>query len=149
MNDVLSSNKKLWDVMTRFRVQVMSRMQSDLAELQKQDLTLPKWLVIMGLLDHGPMTVSELRKRLGRSQAATSQLIDSLEGKRLVERQSDPSDGRRSVVHPTRAAKALARKLEKARRDGFERVLGDLPPAVLQKLGVALTDVLDALEMKT
>lgn len=134
--------------MTRFRVQVLSQMQSDLAELQKQDLTLPKWLMVLGLLDHGPMTISELRKRLGRSQAATSQLVDSLEEKGLVERRTDSSDGRRSVVHPTRAANALARKLEKARRDGFERVLGDLPPAVLQQLGVALTDVLDALEMK-
>ncbi|WP_376755920.1 MarR family winged helix-turn-helix transcriptional regulator [Archangium violaceum] len=45
-----------------------------------------------------------LRERIGRSQAATSQLVDALEKRGLVERREDPADGRRSLVHPTRQA---------------------------------------------
>ena len=65
--------------------------------LNPTDLRALDWLA------EGPRSAGELRDGTGLSSAATTTLIDRLEGRGFVERVGDPADRRRVVVRLTRA----------------------------------------------
>jgi DNA-binding MarR family transcriptional regulator len=52
----------------------------------------------------GPLSVSELARRLGVSQQAASKQVADLEHRDLVRRRPDPDDGRASLVELSRRA---------------------------------------------
>ena len=53
---------------------------------------------------HGPMTQTQLAERLGIGRAATGAIIDTLEGKGLVERSASAADRRVWLVATTKPA---------------------------------------------
>ena len=54
--------------------------------------------VLQHLAGTGPLTVSEAARHFSRSQAATSELVDRLERRGLVERAPDERDRRRHLI---------------------------------------------------
>jgi DNA-binding MarR family transcriptional regulator len=80
----------------------------------------------------GPLTVSELARRLGVSQQAASKQVADLEGRDLVRRRPDPEDGRANLVE---LSKRGWRAIEAAR-------------ASRAAIAEELTDVLGARQMK-
>lgn len=136
----------LWSRLVELRQRVMSQMQDGLSAIGELDLSLPQSTMVFQIAEREPLTVSALQAIIQRSQSATSHLVTQLELKGLVERRSDTEDGRRSVIHLTRQGRKLVQKVEQLRRQAFERVLGRVPPEVLQRLDAALKETLDALE---
>lgn len=66
----------------------------------------------MDLLDrHGPMAAGELARRTGLTTGAITGVIDRLQRRGFVRRETDPHDRRRVVVHPTGDHDACAREL--------------------------------------
>ena len=81
--------------------------------LNPTDLRALDWLA------EGPRSAGELRDGTGLSSAATTTLIDRLEGRGFVERVGDPADRRRVVVRLTRAgAERITRFYGPIVRDG-------------------------------
>ena len=69
--------------------------------------------VLEHLADIGPLTVTEAARHFGRSQAATSELLERLENRDLVERIPDERDRRRHLVWLTRTGKQLVKELRR------------------------------------
>lgn len=69
------------------------------------------------ILDHlagtGPLTVTEAAAHFGRSQAATSELLDRLRERGLIERIRDERDQRRHLVWLTESGRALTEELRR------------------------------------
>lgn len=69
------------------------------------------------ILEHlagaGPLTVTEAAAHFGRSQAATSELLDRLQERGLVERIRDERDQRRHLVWLTERGRALTAELHR------------------------------------
>jgi len=69
------------------------------------------------ILEHlagtGPLTVTEAAAHFGRSQAATSELLDRLRERELIERIPDERDQRRHLVWLTEKGRALVAELHR------------------------------------
>ena len=135
----------LWDALGSFRLRVLDRMQSGLSRLEGMDLTLAQGQALQHVAVAGPLTIAALQGRLARAQATTSQLVSQLERRGLVERRSDPADGRRTLVVLSRRGRRYIDQLERIRREGFAEVVGILPPVVRRQLLEALEATVAAL----
>jgi len=71
------------------------------------DMTLSQLKAIIMLEFYGPMTVSELARRLGVGNPAASLLVQQLVEQELVERSEDSQDRRRTYVRPTARGSGL------------------------------------------
>jgi len=99
--------------------------------LEPLGLTHPQYLVMLALWEGEPLRVSELADRLSLEPATLSPLLKRLEAAGLVTRRRDPADERAVAVTLTPAGRRL--------REDAERI----PPAVLARLGMELTELED------
>jgi DNA-binding MarR family transcriptional regulator len=79
----------------------------------------------LGKLADAPMTMRELAALLAVDAPYTTVVVDDLESRGLVERESDPQDRRRKIVAVTAAGRRLAHRAAE---------LLDDPPAALVDL---------------
>lgn len=97
------------------------------------------------MLAHTPgLSVTELGRRVGLSQPAAARMVDSLEGRRLVERR--PSIGRAVAVHPTRSGRRAATTLLSGREGVLTDLLAELSEQEQRGLEAALGKLLAALQ---
>ncbi|WP_239456464.1 MarR family winged helix-turn-helix transcriptional regulator [Nocardioides solisilvae] len=89
--------------------------------------------------------------RLGRiadelriAPRSTTDVVDALEGRGLVERYADPADRRASCVRLTDAGAALLRDVRRARATGAEELFAVLDAADRQRLADLLARVEEA-----
>lgn len=106
--------------------------------LEPMGLTHPQYLVMLALWEESPLRVSEIADRLSLEPATLSPLLKRLEVAGWVTRRRDTRDERALAVSLTEAGRGLrARAL-------------DVPPAVIERLGVdieELEDIRDRLTM--
>ena len=98
--------------------------------LEPMGLTHPQYLVMLALWEAEPLRVSELADRLSLEPATLSPLLKRLEAAGLVTRRRDPHDERAVAVtpHPRRAGGCAPRP-------------SSIPPAVMARLGIGLTEL--------
>jgi DNA-binding MarR family transcriptional regulator len=89
--------------------------------------------------------VGQLQLGVGRSQAATSHLVEQLEQRGLVRRKPDPADRRRRVVELTKKGRAAMRRIEQLRRAALETALAPVPAEVLERYDAVMQEMLAAL----
>ncbi len=113
------------------------------------DLNLSEASVLAYVAEHGALTQTQIAKSLGLGRAATGALIDVLEDRALVQRQTDPDDRRVWLVEITIAGKELVEEvyvrdqiLRKQLRNGITRQERQQLAAVLVRLGNNLASVL-------
>lgn len=121
-------------------------MDGSLSVLLELDLSLAQAMALLVLAERGPMTMSALQGAVGRSQAATSHLVEQLEKRSLVARQTDPEDRRRRHVSIAPLGRDAVGRVEQVRRAAVDTVFGQVPKPVLARFDAALAEVLDALE---
>jgi DNA-binding MarR family transcriptional regulator len=97
--------------------------------LELMGLTHPQYLVMLALWEAEPLRVNELADRLSLEPATLSPLLKRLEAGGLVTRRRDPDDERAVAVGLTPAGRRL--------RADAERI----PPAVMARLGIGLTEL--------
>jgi DNA-binding MarR family transcriptional regulator len=85
-----------------------------------------------------PVRLTALAAAEGVSQPAMTQLVQRLEREGLVNRVSDPDDGRAALVGITEAGRALLIDRRRARHDRLAELLATLPPGDEATLGLAL-----------
>lgn len=70
------------------------------AVAERLGINVTDWRCLELLLRTGPTNPTRLAQHTGMSSAAVAQILGRLERAGLVVRRPDPSDGRRTVVHP-------------------------------------------------
>ena len=104
-------------------------------------LTMPQVEVLHALVKEDGLGLTALSQRLGLAQSTVSGIVDRLARQGLVERRTDPADGRVSRVYLTGHVKAYMRDVLPQRRLGpliaaFERATPDERARVLEGLSI-------------
>lgn len=89
------------------------------------DLSLPETSVLRRLERGGPATVTALAKAEQISVQSIGSTLAALERRGMIERHSDPADGRRAVMHITQAGLTAMNDKRNARIDRLARALSD------------------------
>jgi DNA-binding MarR family transcriptional regulator len=95
--------------------------------------TLEPWQVTPGhsralrvLAHHGVMRLSELSDHLHIAPRSTTEVVDGLQERGLVERRADPHDRRATLVALTEAGVAVSEAIQNARSAEADRFFGSL-----------------------
>ena len=101
-----------------------------------QDLSMREYDVLYTLSKcPAPQRMSELNRHVLLSQPALSRLVDRLADRGLVQRQTDPADGRGVLLALTDAGRALQRQVGSRHARGVARAMTrELTPAELRQL---------------
>jgi DNA-binding MarR family transcriptional regulator len=102
--------------------------------LEPMGLTHPQYLVMLALWERSPQTVTEISRTLQFDPATLSPLLKRLEAAGLVTRSRSAEDERQLAVGLTAEGRRLRRKAER------------VPPAVVERLGVGLSELEDLRE---
>jgi DNA-binding MarR family transcriptional regulator len=133
------------EVAARLRLAV-TRTARRLRQEAGVDLT-PSLAAALGTIDvHGPLTPSELAERERVQRPTATRLISKLGEAGLVDRTSDPSDGRVSLVSVTPEGRALMRRLRTRKTAFLAKRLRDLDPeevATLDRAAAILERLLE------
>jgi DNA-binding MarR family transcriptional regulator len=97
--------------------------------LERLGLTHPQYLVMLALWQHAPLSVKRLGQLLQLDPGTLSPLLKRLEAAELITRRRDAADERLLSVELTAAGADLR-----------TRAL-DVPPAVMQRLGMSLPEL--------
>jgi DNA-binding MarR family transcriptional regulator len=90
-------------------------------------------LNVMTVLDSdGALPMSQLAEALDVSQASTTGIVDRMEQRGLIERQSDPNDRRVTRVTLTDSGRSVIERLGAERRDKLGKLLDELTDDELQ-----------------
>lgn len=99
------------------------------AALAPWDLT-PSYLRALRVLRrHGVMRLSELSEHLRIAPRSTTEVVDALQSRGLVERRPDPADRRATLVEVTEHGASVLDAIRAARGTEAERVFGRLSQA--------------------
>lgn len=90
------------------------------------------------LNDAGPQRASDLVARLGVDKSTVSRQVASLVELGLVDRQTDPEDGRAQLLTPSTEGAARLTRIREARRARWEADLGDWPVEDVARLAELL-----------
>ncbi|MFI9640359.1 MarR family winged helix-turn-helix transcriptional regulator [Micromonospora sp. NPDC051925] len=99
--------------------------------LEPMGLTHPQYLVMLALWQYAPLSVRELSRLLQLDPGTLSPLLKRLEAAGYLRRERDQADERSLAVSLTESGRAL--------RDRAEQI----PPAVVARLGLPLTELRD------
>ncbi|MBW2290950.1 MAG: MarR family transcriptional regulator [Deltaproteobacteria bacterium] len=109
--------------------------------LEELGLNLSEAMVLAYTQESGPLMQADLAKRLGVGRAAMGSLIDSLEGRGLVERCPKPGDRRVWLVASTPSGDEVAHQVTKI----DERLRAELRAGISRKERRELTQLLNRL----
>jgi len=99
--------------------------------LSEHGLSYPQYIALMGVAEHGPLTVSRLGELMRLDSGTLSPLLKRMEAAGLVARTRDPEDERRVLVSATAA--------------GRDRIgaLGDVPHQIAVRSGLSRQQLVD------
>ncbi|MBO2448791.1 MarR family transcriptional regulator [Actinomadura barringtoniae] len=114
----------------------------------EDDLTLPESSALARLDRGGPSTAAELARREQISPQSISATLGRLEGRGLVERRTDPSDGRRVVLSVSPAGAEALNNRRNARTQLLTEALSEgFSPEELESL-LAAAPLIERLAQK-
>jgi DNA-binding MarR family transcriptional regulator len=117
--------------------------QASAESLARWDLTPSQFRALRVLIRHDPVRPSELAEHLRIAPRSTTEVLDGLEAKGLVERRPDPQDRRATLVLPTGRGTELAATIRAAQGNETERVFDRLSPTDRAHLDRILRKLLD------
>ena len=106
-----------------------------------RDLSLTAAAALGSLDRRGPQRITTMAAAEGVSQPSMTQLIQRLEQRGLVERTSDPADGRVALVNLTDAGKAALTARRERNATRVAELLAGLPENDVRALASALAAV--------
>lgn len=132
---------KLWVVLSRAYDSIVAHLHADAA---RHELTLMEFGILEVLYHKGPLLLGEVQRRILVSSGGVTYLVDRLEQKGLVERQTCPEDRRARYAALTPAGDALIRKIFPQHAARIESLMSELDPTeqtvlhrLLRRLGHA------------
>jgi DNA-binding MarR family transcriptional regulator len=103
----------------------------------RKDLSASATLVLNRVNQEGPMRLTALAVAEDTSQPAMTQLVQRMERQGLLERLSDPEDGRAALVAVSEAGRKLWDRRTEGRRERLANLLAELTPEDAQTLLLA------------
>jgi len=104
------------------------------------------YVILRILQKDGPQNVSALAARLNLDGSTVTRQVTALQHSGLVDRRPDPTDGRGTVIVPTRLGLKQVDAVRAARRAVYGAVLQDWTPRDRAKLGEMLERLNEALD---
>lgn len=129
-----SLSEAFWGVARRLR-------HLNRATMAPWEVTPAQWRAINVLVEHGPLRLGDLAERLHIAPRSTTEVVDDLERRGLVERHPDPADRRATLVALTAEGTAAATAIRTARTAEAERFFGALSAADRDHLSRILHDL--------
>jgi DNA-binding MarR family transcriptional regulator len=111
--------------------------------LARWDITPSQFRALRVLMRQDAMRPSELSEHLRIAPRSTTEVLDGLEAKGLVERQPDPQDRRATLVVPTARGTDVGANISSATGSDAERVFDRLSPTDRAHLARILRTLLD------
>ncbi|MBD3374267.1 MarR family transcriptional regulator [candidate division KSB1 bacterium] len=122
--------------------QALKSVDRYLAHVLKQyDLTLPQYLVLQALYLKDGQTATELVETIQSDNATLTAIIDRLERKFFVRRQSSPKDRRKKIIVLTDKARAIEHSLSIKVEQFFGQLNQQLDPKELKELKSGLQKI--------
>ncbi len=90
------------------------------------DITPSQFRALRVLSRHGVMRLSDLSEHLHIAARSTTEVVDALESRDLVERQTDPGDRRATLIELTERGTSVLEAIRSARGTEADRVFGRL-----------------------
>lgn len=97
--------------------------------LKSYDITLEQWVVLLALAKEDMMNQKQLAQKVDKDQPTLARILDILERKKLVERQSIKEDRRSFLVHITDLGMNHKEEVAAFLEDVFEKMLTGIPKA--------------------
>ncbi|HEX4057261.1 MAG TPA: MarR family transcriptional regulator [Galbitalea sp.] len=112
-----------WEALFRAQVSVLRELQRDFPE---SDISFNEYDVLFNLSrqDGHRLRIRDLNRHLLLTQPSVSRMVDRLAARGLVRKESDPGDGRGTVVCLTDAGYGLFRRVAAAHSDSIRRHVG-------------------------
>ncbi|WP_459718146.1 MarR family winged helix-turn-helix transcriptional regulator [Actinophytocola sp. KF-1] len=108
-------------------------------------LTCARWQVL-GVVDHGPVTVAQVARTMGLTRQSVRQTAEALAGAGMVVFVDNPADRRARLMTLTDAGRAALRRVEQRQAGWASAVAGRLPHSELRAALAVLRDLGDLLE---
>ena len=102
------------------------------------DITPEQYLLIDLLWDEGPLTQKEIADRMQKDKNSITKLIDGLEKKGYVLRETDNNDRRKNVVVVTAYGQAQKQEITHIAINAAGNILGGIPEDELAKVAEVL-----------
>jgi len=112
--------------------------------LAEADLSRNQALVLLAVAETGPVSQQFLAGAIGIDPRNVVPILDSLEGRSLVSRTTDPADRRRRLIAATSAGRRVVARLMTLLGEIEQVLVAPLPPADREELRRLLSLVLDA-----
>jgi DNA-binding MarR family transcriptional regulator len=113
------------------------------ARLERWDITPGQSRALRVLHKHGDMRLNHLSEHLRIAPRSTTEVVDALEERGLVERRPDPTDRRATLVILTERAATLVDEIRKAAWAETDRSFAALDPADRKTLARILRTLRD------
>ena len=120
---------------------LLSTMRKSAARVEantRSDMESATRLLLRTVAELGPMRATALAASVHSDLSTVSRQTASLVAAGLLERRSDPADGRASVLALTPAGQAATAEHDRARADFYAQVLDGWTPAELRQFGTSL-----------
>jgi DNA-binding MarR family transcriptional regulator len=109
------------------------------AEVAKGELTAPQTLVIREVVRSDGINLRDLSRVVNLAHSTVSGIVDRLEMRGLIERRSDPTDGRFSCIYATAPVRDfIRRRIPKLSRGPLLTALELATPAERKSISAAL-----------
>jgi DNA-binding MarR family transcriptional regulator len=125
------------DLVTRTRLAVL-RMSRRLRQQLTPGITPSQQSALAAIEARGPLTLGELAGYENVQPPSITRIVGNLEASGLVERTTDPTDRRVSLVQITEAGQDALGAIRSQRNAWLAQRLADLEPADLEQLHAAL-----------
>jgi DNA-binding MarR family transcriptional regulator len=120
---------------------LLSTMRKSAARVEanaRSDMESATRLLLRTVAEAGPMRTTALAASVHSDLSTVSRQAASLVAAGLLERRSDPADGRASVLALTPAGQSATAEHDRARADFYAQVLDGWTPAELRQFGALL-----------
>ncbi len=112
-----------------FRSVARQLRRASLESLARWGVTPSQSRALRVLTRHGVIRLSELSEHLRIAPRSTTEVVDDLEAKDLIERRPDPQDRRATLVALTKHGVEVGETIRSATGNDAERFFDKLPPA--------------------
>lgn len=114
------------------------------ATLARTGVSPSQFMVLMALAETGPVCQQFLARVIGIDPRNIVPILDSLEARGLVSRETDPADRRRRVIELAPAGRRIAAELSALGEQTERELLAPVPQADQESLRRILHTILDA-----
>lgn len=109
-------------------------------------LTAPQLVCLQSIVEHGPLTVSEIAHQVFLSPSTVVGILDRLESRGLIVRDRDSIDRRVVNIAATSVGRKVADNAPSALQDGLREALEQLPKLEQATIALSLQRVVDLME---